>query len=77
MNARFHFSIRDILSFTVLAGIGVSWYLDHRAATIRAEADWDALSRIDTGLQAHAHFLKEFQKELNELQQEGQTDDES
>jgi len=33
---------------------------------VRQEADWDALSSMDTGLRAHKHYLKEFQKKLHE-----------
>jgi hypothetical protein len=51
-----------------LIGIGVGWYLDHRAAKVRREADWDALSRIDTRLQTHEQSMRYFQQELDELQ---------
>lgn len=64
------FSIKDILWLTTLIGIGAGWYLDHRAATVREEADWDALSRIDTGLQLHPQSIKEFQEKLDQLEKE-------
>lgn len=62
------FSIKDILWLTTLIGICAGWCLDHRAATVREEADWDALSRIDTTMQVQTHYLKDFQQKLDELQ---------
>lgn len=67
------FSIKDLLWLMTLIGIGVGWYLDHQASAIRREADWNALSWIDTGLQLHPQSMKEFQKELDELQNEPST----
>jgi hypothetical protein len=61
------FLIKDVLWLTTLIGIGVGWYLDHSAAVARQQADWDALSRLDTTFQVQKHFLKEFQRELDEL----------
>lgn len=70
MNARPQFSIKDVLWLTALIGIGTGWYLDHQAAAVCQQADWDAVSIIDYGLQADKHYLKEFQKKLDELKRQ-------
>lgn len=70
MNARPQFSIKDLLWLMTLIGIGVGWYLDHRAATVREEADWDALTTLDYGLQGHPQSMKEFQGQLDQLERE-------
>jgi len=62
------FSIKDLLWLTALSGIVVGWYLDHRAAMVRRQSDWDVLSKIDTSLQLHEQALRFFQKDLDELQ---------
>jgi hypothetical protein len=67
------FSIKDLLWLTALLGISIGWYLNHRTAAGRQEADREALSSIDTGLQRGAHLLKELQKELDELQSKSVT----
>jgi len=37
----FRFTIRDVLLATVIAGLAVGWWLDHRRAAAR-EAAWQA-----------------------------------
>lgn len=73
MNARPRFSIKDLLWLTALIAIGVGWYVDHQAAAVRQEADSDLLMTLDIGLQGHPQSMKEFQKELDELQNEAST----
>jgi hypothetical protein len=69
------FSIKDLLWLTGLVGIAIGWYQDHRAGTIRQDADWESLSTLDCGMQISEQFLTEFQQQLNELESEPSTDD--